>query len=416
MINKFLKWLRNNYFKIVNSIAFYPAIIAMGFLILAILMQEFDFSQTGKHIKASSGWISLRDASTARSIVSTIAGGIISLTVFSFSMVMIVLNQAASQMSNRMLEGMIANRFQQFVLGVYIGSIVYALSLLTTIRDIDSGIYIPALSIYLLLVITVVDIFIFIYFLHYVTQSVKFQTIISRVHKDTINSMEKNSIEKPSGAFLLPDWNRQTVCIDKSGYFQGFDKEQLIKFTRNNEGIVHFLKPPGSYLLKGTPLLDFYSRIQPDDEKLKEIMFPIDFYEGQDIQRNFYYGFHQLAEVALKALSPGINDPETAVLSLHAIADLFSYKLTHFPQSVYEDENGVVRIQTMEWSFESLFAKFIYPIWEYGKKDLYIQSAMLQMVSQLKQTDKNQSYSSLFTIFLNTVNKQIAQNEFDRIN
>ncbi len=416
MINKFLKWLRNNYFKIVNSIAFYPAIIAIGFLILAVLMQEFDFSQTGKHIKASSGWISLRDANTARSIVSTIAGGIISLTVFSFSMVMIVLNQAASQMSNRMLEGMIANRFQQFVLGVYIGSIVYALSLLTTIRDIDSGIYIPALSIYLLLIITVVDIFIFIYFLHYVTQSVKFQTIISRVHEDTRDSLEKSSTEQTPAAFLLPKWNCQTVCMEHSGYLQGFDKKQLIKFAVKYEGLVHFLKPAGSYVLKGIPIVDFYSQQKLSGDEIKDLLIHIDFYNGQDIEQNYYYGFHQLAEVALKALSPGINDPETAVLSLQAIADLFSYKLTHFPQSIFEDENRVVRIQTMVWSFESLFAKIIYPIWEYGKKDLYIQSAMLQMVSQLKQTDSNESHSSLFTIFLNTVNKQIAQNEFDRIN
>lgn len=126
-------------------------------------------------------WLTLKDAETARSILSTIAGGIISLTVFSFSMVMIVLNQAASQMTNRMLESMIGNRFQQFVLGIYIGSIVYALFLLSNIRDINSGKYIPALCIYLLLLLTVADILIFIYFLHYVTQSVKFETIIDRV-------------------------------------------------------------------------------------------------------------------------------------------------------------------------------------------------------------------------------------------
>ena len=416
MINKFLKWARNNYNKIINSIAFYPAIIAIGFLILSILMQKFDFSEAGKHIKASVSWIRLRDTNTARSIVSTIAGGIISLTVFSFSMVMIVLNQAASQMSNRMLEGMIANRFQQFVLGVYIGSIVYALSLLTTIRDIESGIYIPALSIYLLLLITVFDIFLFIYFLHYVTQSVKFQTIISRVHKDTIHSLEQNSVEKRPSAFLLPEGKKQTVYMVNSGYFQGFDKKQLIHFARTNNGVIHFLKPRASYILKGVPILDYYSSQKLDDDKIERILLPIDFYDGQVIQRNSYYGFHQLTEVALKALSPGINDPETAVLSLHAITDLFSYKLNHFTQSIFEDENGVVRIQTCEWSFENFFAKFFYPIWEYGKKDLYIQNAMLQMIDQLKQSDTSGNHSSLFTIFLNAVNKQIAENEFDTIN
>ena len=415
MDNKIIKWIRENYNKIINSIAFYPAIIAIGFLLLSIIMQEFDFSKAGKHIKASASWISLRDANTARAIVSTIAGGIISLTVFSFSMVMIVLNQAASQMSNRMLEGMIANRFQQFVLGVYIGSIVYALSLLTTIRDIDSGIYIPALSIYLLLLLTVIDIFIFIYFLHYVTQSVKFQTIISRVHKDTMHSLKESTQEKPPTAFLLPDWNKQTVYMESSGYFQGFNKKQLIKFAQTNDGIVHFLKPASSYLLKGIPLFDFYSLKKLDADKLKEILFPIDFFDGQEIQLNSYYGFHQLTEVALKALSPGINDPETAVLSLHAITDLFSYKLNHFNQSIFEDENGLVRIQACDWTFEEFFAKFFYPIWEYGKKDLFIQNAMLQMVGQLKQCDVSGKYNSLFTMFINKVKKQIEENEFDTI-
>ncbi|MEO8823782.1 MAG: DUF2254 domain-containing protein [Ginsengibacter sp.] len=408
MDNRFTKWIRENYNKVINSIAFYPAIIALGFLVLSIIMQKFDFSNTGKLIKSNSGWISLQDASTARSIVSTIAGGIISLTVFSFSMVMIVLNQAASQMSNRMLEGMIANRFQQFVLGVYIGSIVYALSLLSTIRDIDSGIYVPALSIYLLLVLTVLDIFIFIYFLHYVTQSVKFQTIISGVHDDTIRSLQNSETEKSYRAFVLPKWNKQTVCMESSGYFQGFDKKQLVKFARVNEGVVRFLKPTASYLLKGIPLLDFYSAKKLEDDTLKEIFLPIDFYDGQNIQRNPYYGFHQLAEVALKALSPGINDPETAVLSLNAITNLFSYKLNHFAQSVFEDDNGVVRILTCERRFEELFIKFFYPIWEYGKKDLFIQNAMLEMVGQLKECDTSGSHTSLFTPFLNKVNQQIG--------
>ena len=150
-------------------------------------------------------------------------------------------------------------------------------------------------------------------------------------------------------------------------------------------------------------------------EETKDLLIPIDFFEGQDIQQNYYYGFHQLAEVALKALSPGINDPETAVLSLHAITDLFSFKLNHFTQSIFEDENGVVRIQTLEWSFEELFAQFFYPIWEYGKNDLFIQKAMVQMVGQLRESDTSGKYTSLFTLFLNKVNNQIGENDFNRI-
>ncbi|MEO5942475.1 MAG: DUF2254 family protein, partial [Ferruginibacter sp.] len=87
------KGFRIYYNKITGSIAFIPAIIAIGFLLLSWGMLEIDFSPWGKELKGSLSWLSLKDASTARSIVSTVAGALISLTVFSFSLVMIVLNQ-----------------------------------------------------------------------------------------------------------------------------------------------------------------------------------------------------------------------------------------------------------------------------------------------------------------------------------
>lgn len=409
MDNKFTKWLRENYKKVVTSIAFFPAIIALVLLLLSIFMQEFDFSEIGKRFKAHAAWISLQDASTARSIVSTIAGGIISLTVFSFSMVMIVLNQAASQMTNRILDSMIANRFQQFVLGFYIGTIIYALSLLTTIRDIDSGIYVPALSIYLLLIITVADIFIFIYFLHYVTQSVKFQTIIKRVHEETMHALKKPDYHTPSAeALLLPTEKYHLVCAEDSGYFQGFNKKRLAKFARENNGVIQFLWPGASYLLAGTPLLKFYTREELPAGKLQDMLMSVDFYHGESLETNPDYGFHQLAEVAIKALSPGINDPQTAVFSLHALADLFSYRMHHPPKTIFEDEDGIARVQTMEWSFEQLFEKMIYPIWFYGKSDHFVQNDLLSMVEQLKYLDNTGQFVSLFEKLRSEIKKEIA--------
>ncbi|MEO5572231.1 MAG: DUF2254 domain-containing protein [Bacteroidia bacterium] len=412
MNNKIAKWLRINYGKIVTSIAFYPAIIAIGFLILSVITLELDFSETGKHIKSTYKWISLKDASTARSILSTIVGGIISLTVFSFSMVMILLNQAASQMSNRMLEGMITNRFQQVVLGIYIGSIVYALSLLSSIRDIDSGIYVPALSIYLLLLFTVIDIFIFIYFLHYVTDSVKYETIIKRVHKKTLHSLYRICTQKEASVFKLPETEMNAISMASSNYFQGFNETEMAQFASNHDGIIQFLHPPGIYLLKGIPLLNFYSNKKLSEEEIGEMLIPVDFYTGQPIEVNPYYGFHQLAEVAIKALSPGINDPETAVLSINALTDLFSYKLHHFVKTCHEDDRGTIRVQSIEWSFEKLFAECYYPIWNYGKNDRYIQQVMERMMKQLIHRDANGNYAGLFNVLLNDVKRKSAENDF----
>lgn len=410
-MDKYKKWIHKQYNKVISSIAFYPVIIAILFLILSVLMLELDFSALGKSIKSQFSWISLKDASTARTILATIAGGVISLTVFSFSMVMILLNQAASQLSNRMLDSMIGNRFQQLILGFYIGTIVYALFLLSTIRDITSGIYVPALSIYLLLLLTVVDIFLFLYFLHYVTQSVKYETIIKRIYKQTLSTMKEICKEKESASIEQSEFLPQVIFMNDSDYFQGFNKLRLVAFAELHEGFVCFLHPVGTYLIKGSPLLQFFSSKQLSEKEKETLLHTIDFYTGQPINVNPYYGYHQLAEVAIKAMSPGINDPETAVLSLHVLTDLFAYRLTHFIPTAYTDSNDVARIQTEEWNFQRLFAECFFPVWDYGKNDRYIQQALLKMIGQLSQLDRNGSQGLLFTKFLEKINEEIAKKE-----
>ena len=147
-MDKIRHFLISKYQTFVSSIAFIPGFISLGFLVFAALIFSFDLTETGQQIKSDIPWLSIKDPSTARSILGAIAGGIISLTVFSFSMVMIVLNQAASQMSNRVLDKLIGNRFQQIVLGIYIGTIIFTFFLFSTIRETGDDFQIPSLSIF----------------------------------------------------------------------------------------------------------------------------------------------------------------------------------------------------------------------------------------------------------------------------
>ncbi|TDG37314.1 DUF2254 domain-containing protein [Pedobacter changchengzhani] len=397
------KWLRITYNKITNSIAFYPALIAVGFLILSWCMLELDFSSWGKQIKSGMSWLSLKDASTARSIISTVAGAIISLTVFSFSMVMIVLNQAASQMSNRVLTSMIENRFQQLVLGFYIGTIVYALFLLSTIRDIDSGVYIPALSIYLLILLTIIDIFLFIYFLDYVTQTVKYETVINRVKKQTLETMHKRFAEETDEKSNWDHLDFIEVNAPESNYFQGMNTHKLLKTASDKNFYITFLHKQSSFLIKGTPFFRIYSNEKFDNDFVEVVLSTIDFYGGQPIDINADYGFNQLAEIAIKALSPGINDPGTAVISLHALSSLFSFRIYQNLPKIIVDEAEVARIYKPTSCFTELFEKCFYPIWNYGKNDQYIRAELLNIIKQLKLVDCKNRYTDLFNSFVDKV-------------
>ncbi len=392
----FSKGIRIYYNKMIESIAFYPALIAVGFLVLSWGMLVFDFSDYGKEIKSGLSWLSLKDASTARTIISTVAGAIISLTVFSFSMVMIVLNQAASQMSNRVLNSMIENRFQQVILGIYIGTIVYALFLLSTIRDISSGIYVPAFSIYLLILLTVIDIFLFIYFLDYVTQTVKYETVIDRVRLQTFKNMETDFKEFQSEKPAWLSSPSKIISAQKSDYFQGFNEKRLLELAKKHQVQVSFLIPPGQFVIKGTACIKIHSNEIVTEDALKEIADCADFYTGQPIDRNPDYGFRQLSEVAIKALSPGINDPGTAVLALHALFALFDYRLYQQLPQLIENSDNMVVIYLPTSDFIELFERCLQPIWNYGKDDGAIQATFLDMLTQIKTQDDRHLFSVLF--------------------
>jgi uncharacterized membrane protein len=390
-----LRWFRNAYKAVITSIAFLPAIISLLFLGLSFLMINLDFSDTGKNIKLNLHWLSLRDASTARSICSSIAGGIISLAVFSFSMVMIILSQAAAQMSNRILGQLIQNRFQQIVLGFYIGTIVYALFLLSTIRDNDTGIDVPAISTYLLIALTVVDIFLFIYFLHYITQTVKFETIIHTIYESTKKQLKAACTRDTiPPAILLPPEGK-LIGAHKAGLYQGLSKHSVLALCRKADAVIYALLPVGSYIMENSPLLKVTCTKELPHDFEKHLKVGIDIGTGQEAGVSYYYGFRQLMEIAVKALSPGINDPGTAIISIQAISDLLSYRMNHFPLAVFHDSDGQLRIVTKEKTFEELFEDYLLPIWDYGKKDRLVQNEMLHVLTMLSSAKAESSVETL---------------------
>ncbi|MBD0365081.1 MAG: DUF2254 domain-containing protein [Flavisolibacter sp.] len=394
MNENIFKGLRKLYNKFIHSVAFFPAVMGLVFLGLAIIALELDEAGAGHQVNEKIKWLTLKDAATARTIVATITAGIISLAVFSFSMVMIVMNQAASQMSNRVLDNLIGNRFQKMVLGFYIGTIIYALLLLSNISEKEQN-KVPSLSIYLLIVAAIFNIFLFVYFLHYITQSFRYEQLIQRIHNRTDDTLKRYATD--IGTITdVPDKEGEEIVAEASGYFQDFSKDRLLKLATEQDFTIRFLFTQGTYVLNGTPFLAIRSKKKITEPVLKRLLLDIDFYSGQEIDKNPYYGFQHLMEVGVKALSPGINDPGTAVLSLNALTDLLAYRMHHAIPSVFTDAAGVPRIITTEPSFVELFNGSVLPIWDYGKRDRLVQNAVLCLLRQLRYVDNDNKHTDVF--------------------
>lgn len=410
-MQKLIQWFRKVYVKVIHSIAFVPALVAFGFLILAIVMMELDESGAGLNINENIKWLRLNDVDTARSVVATVTGGIISLTVFNFSIFMVVLNQAASQMSNRMLDNMIGDRFQKLILSCYIGTIVYSLFLLTSISEGKHAIYIPALSIYLLLVLTIINIFLFIFFLHYVTQAFRYEKLIQKMHGKTSTALKQQQKEAKNRVFDAVLHDGIEVNAPQSGYFQHFNQELLLRLAETNNFVIQFLHPTGSFVLQNTPFLKISGINKISNDIVKNLFSAIDFYHGQQISGNAYYGFQHLMEVAVKALSPGINDPGTAILCLHALTDLLAFNLKHPVPPVITGKEGIPRLFTVERSIHEIFETSVKPILHYGRDDEHVRQAILQMIHQLTLVDAQGVLKPTLYNFLQQVKRNQKESE-----
>ena len=380
-MDKIRLWLISRYQLIVSSIAFLPGVLSISFLILAAILFLFDVSEAGQQLKADLPWLTIKDPSTARSILGAIAGGVISLTVFSFSMVMIVLNQAASQMSNRILDKLIGNRFQQIVLGVYIGTIIYTFFMFSTIRDTGDSFQIPSLSIFILTVLTVFDIFLFIYFLHFITQSVKYDVIINRIESATFEGMKEFCLAENEVKEDTEFLSMSMIHAKRSGIFEGFDTKEIMDFCEENECSLLAIYPMGTFILRGQPILKCSRTLT--DTQVEIALQGIILSQQESVDRNYEYGLRQLSEIALKALSPGINDPGTAIISFRGLIDLLGFRAIHFPPSILSREGKPNLLYRKEYSFDSLFERIIYPIWDYGKEDRMLRLEFRLLLNQL---------------------------------
>ena len=160
---------------------------------------------------------------------------------------------------------------------------------------------------------------------------------------------------------------------------------------------------PGTFVLEGVPLFKLNKKLpgEAKDDILKSMYIDND----ESIDQNFFFGFRQLSEVAVKALSPGINDPGTAIESLRALFRLYAYRVSFFPDSIIVDEDSNPRIILQELTYEKIFVDTLLPIWDYGKNDRMIQKELFHLLTQLQVIHPN----TLSTKFMLEVKHKMQQ-------
>ncbi|WP_310586129.1 DUF2254 family protein [Telluribacter humicola] len=180
----------------------------------------------------------------------------------------------------------------------------------------------------------------------------------------------------------------QIILSVQSGYLQRFNKKELIKLAQKENIRIRILVEVGDFIPTGIPIVEIFDvRNKLSEEAEEELLSYLHYYHGENIDENYTYGFTQLMEIAIKALSPGINDPGTARICIHYLTDLFRLRMQWDDLGQACHEKGPVVLKWKVTSFESLLYKSFEPIKIYGSGDIMILLSLSQAIKTLAYYD-----------------------------
>ena len=409
--------LSKYYQRIVNSIAFYPTIIALAFMVFSIFVMRIEFNDLVIELKSNIERVLVHDSNNARLILGTIVGSLISLMVFSFSMVMIVLNRATSTLSPRVIPGLISDKFHQIVLGFYLGSIIYSLILIVNIDAPGVEFSVPSLGIFISMILAIVCMGFFVYFIHSISQKIQVDYILNDIYKLTKKELEGANHENAKKE--LPDTSEWITCYAKeSGYLKKIDGQGLTEFCKRHEIKLQVKISIGSFVVKGYPFIVISKKLDDDVTAKLDSYFTL--YTEERVSDHYLFGFKQISEIAVKALSPGINDPGTAVKAIDLLSDLLT-KLMKVDEQNYvpnSEEEPLVFVRPVP--FKDVMFQIIVPIREYGKKDVSVLVRLLDCIKHMIYSDIHRKrFTHLLISYVEnflTCSKEYIDNKLDREN
>ncbi len=379
-----------SFFNVLESkIAFYPTLFAFIGFNFAFFMLYLENLGISEYLVEHLPVLVVDNGDTAMTILSSLIAGLISMVVFSFSMVMLLLSQASNNYSPRLLPGLISDRRHQIILGVYLFTILYCIFILFSIQPTGDEYQIPGFSVLLGILQTVISIYAFIYFIHNISQSIQISNILQNI-ADTAKSRLQLLIDKEEDQHdEFPDSkNWSNYHSDTSGYLQNISFTNLTDICEKNDILIHILPVKGIFVLSGIPL--FKANKELDEETVKLILSNFNFSREELVADNYVLAFKQITEIVVKAMSPGINDPGTAINGIDYLTELLALRMQKKDSSVIiRDNKAYIKLNTID--FEDLLYNIMASIRTYCKHDITLVQKLLLMFYYLEKQQADQS-------------------------
>jgi uncharacterized membrane protein len=324
---------------------------------------------------------------------------LITVTSLTFSLTVLTLQLASSQYSPRLLRTFTRDRFVQRTLALFIGSFVYALTVLRTVRTSEGGgaTFVPQISVTVAYGLTLASALGLVLFLAHLAREIRVETVLRNVHQDASDSIERALGERQTSVALPREPGTAAIrplLARTSGFVVLVHADALCEAARDMDAVVVVDKRVGDALVAGTPVARAWSASgtplsEMDTITLQERLdHALDTGFERTAQHDLAFGLRQLTDVAIKALSPGINDPTTAVHALnHSAAVLCDLMQRDLGAETLRDDRGRIRVALRQWSFPELLDLAVVQPRNYGATDPLVLTALWDLVAAVAWAD-----------------------------
>lgn len=397
---------------------FVPSLLAAGAIVLSFVTVALDrwIGEAWQERIDAFDWLHGNDPDGARLLLSTIAGSMIGVAGVSFSVTIAALAYASNQFGPRIIHNFMRDRVNQITLGVFAATFLYCLLVLRTVTSEPGGAGVPHLSILVGIAFAVVCIGVLIHFIHNIADSIHANSAMARIGgelREAVGRLFPETIGDPAppdpAVPGMLDENRETglpvafarhavpVPATRDGYLQALSEDDLLAVAQRHDLVVRVVLRPGDFAVTGRPLAYAWPPDRVDQDVFDAIQRCYATGPRRTQQQDARLPMDQLVDMAGRALSPGVNDPMTAIGCLQWLCAVLSYAARRAePEPARVDAEGTLRVVACPLTFDDLVEASVGRLRPYFETDRNAALAMMRMIAEvLRDTTRSRDRATL---------------------
>jgi uncharacterized membrane protein len=407
----FLNWLKASWDAVRTSLWLVPGIMFVAGIAMATAMLALDRSWSASPAGLGS-WLSTGNGEDARALISTLLSAIITMASMAFSVTVVALSLAANTYGPRLIRTFRANRRTQIVLGTFVMTIVYLLLVLRRIEGASDPAEVPQAAVTVGILLALISVLALLAFIQGVATSIVADEVVRRVRLEldaAVAQLPDLAAPEAAGPELLPPGFNEAatgIPLPKEGYVQSVQFDEILAWAVRNDAVLRLDFRPGDFVVDGDRKVLVHPRPQDPERVRREIEKFIVSGEERTPTQDLEFAVRHLVEAAVRALSPGINDPFTAVAVIDRLRGGLSRLCTkQLPPPALRDADGMVRLARRVTTYAGALDESFNEIRQAGSAKPAILIHMLEAIAAIAEHTRTDEQRSALTRHASLVRK-----------